>query len=184
MAPDRSAAGTPAGDGRADPDLVLAEPPRIARRGFLRGLGLAGMSALLFGSLPAALRFLAPRERGASEAALDAGPLVDYRAGTVSTRWVHRHGLWIVRQGGRLFALEARCTHLGCTPRWMPDATLFRCPCHGSRFTTDGVPINGPATRPLARLAIALEDGRVRVDRSRIATLEAAERDPRFYITL
>jgi Rieske Fe-S protein len=47
-------------------------------------------------------------------------------------------------------AVSRTCTHEGCTillPA-VPGQTLD-CPCHGSRFTTDGMVINGPAARPL-----------------------------------
>jgi cytochrome b6-f complex iron-sulfur subunit len=89
-----------------------------------------------------------------------------------------------VRRDGRLFALEARCTHLGCTPRWTGGAGGFLCPCHGSRFTEDGVPRNGPATLPLRRLAIRVERGEVVVDRAVRETLERAEGDRRFHVSI
>src|SRR6266566_4496690 len=47
-------------------------------------------------------------------------------------------------------AVSRTCTHEGCTvlvPA-APGQTLD-CPCHGSRFTTSGSVVNGPAARPL-----------------------------------
>lgn len=113
---------------------------------------------------------------------MDVGPVRDYESVVVATRWVSRHGLWVVHHDRRLFALEARCTHLGCTPRWEPDLGLFQCPCHGSRFTPEGEVLNGPATRPLPRFALRVEHEAVVVDRSRRAPMERAERDERFFI--
>ncbi|CBG39665.1 ubiquinol-cytochrome c reductase iron-sulfur subunit [Helicobacter mustelae] len=41
------------------------------------------------------------------------------------------------------------CTHLGCIPIFHPDKSEFLCPCHGGRFTLDGVNIAGtPPPRP------------------------------------
>ena len=47
-------------------------------------------------------------------------------------------------------AVSRTCTHEGCTVL-LPAASgqTLDCPCHGSRFTTDGAVVNGPAARPL-----------------------------------
>jgi Rieske Fe-S protein len=44
------------------------------------------------------------------------------------------------------------CTHQSCTVALpgAPEATLD-CPCHGSRFRTNGQVVNGPAARALAQ---------------------------------
>ncbi|NEQ50939.1 MAG: Rieske 2Fe-2S domain-containing protein [Leptolyngbya sp. SIO3F4] len=47
-----------------------------------------------------------------------------------------------------IIALNSMCTHQGCGVEWKDDA--FACPCHGSKFSTDGSVANGPATEPLA----------------------------------
>jgi cytochrome b6-f complex iron-sulfur subunit len=130
------------------------------------------------------VRFLRPRAAGAGGALLDVGPIQDYAQPVVATRWVARHGVWVVSRDGRVFALEARCTHLGCTPRWEPERGMFQCPCHGSRFTPAGEVLNGPAVHPLARFAIAVEHDQVQVDLSTRAPSERAERDPRFSVAV
>ncbi|MHC3469615.1 FAD-dependent oxidoreductase [Streptomyces sp. 7R007] len=52
---------------------------------------------------------------------------------------------------GALHAVSARCTHLGCLVAFNSAERAWECPCHGSRFDTDGKVIEGPATRPLER---------------------------------
>jgi glycine/D-amino acid oxidase-like deaminating enzyme/nitrite reductase/ring-hydroxylating ferredoxin subunit len=59
---------------------------------------------------------------------------------------------------GRLTALSARCTHMGCTVAWNGLERTWDCPCHGSRFAAeDGRVLNGPAVRPLAPKTVAAE---------------------------
>jgi Rieske Fe-S protein len=51
-------------------------------------------------------------------------------------------------------AFSAVCPHMGCVVRWNGEEKSFDCPCHGSRFTKEGVVINGPATIGLERINI------------------------------
>jgi len=59
-------------------------------------------------------------------------------------------GLFLVaRTGEQTFtALTSTCTHQTCTITGF-DGTNYVCPCHGSRFTTSGRVVNGPAPAPL-----------------------------------
>jgi cytochrome b6-f complex iron-sulfur subunit len=36
--------------------------------------------------------------------------------------------VWIVREPEGFYALWAKCTHLGCTPRWLNAEAKFKCP--------------------------------------------------------
>ena len=75
--------------------------------------------------------------------------------------------VWIIREAEGFYALFAKCTHLGCTPRWLTAENKFKCPCHGSGFYKTGINFEGPAPRPLERLRITLaEDGQIVVDKS------------------
>jgi cytochrome b6-f complex iron-sulfur subunit len=85
--------------------------------------------------------------------------------------------VWLLKDVGGLYALDAICTHLGCIVGAGEGGQGFACPCHGSRFTTGGSVENGPATQPLRHLALSRsEDGQLIVDRSQI--IDAAIRLP------
>jgi hypothetical protein len=66
-------------------------------------------------------------------------------------------------QYNRWVAVTSRCSHLGCSVRWIPSAERFICPCHGSVFDLEGVRVAGPAPRPLDRFFTRLQDGFVQV---------------------
>jgi nitrite reductase/ring-hydroxylating ferredoxin subunit len=54
-------------------------------------------------------------------------------------------------------AFTAVCTHQGCIVSTVSGGTI-NCPCHGSKFSIkDGSVVNGPATSPLAPIAIKVE---------------------------
>jgi Rieske Fe-S protein len=67
--------------------------------------------------------------------------------------------------GGAHAALDARCTHQGCTVGYSAAQGDLPCPCHGSRFALDGTPTAGPAlsTGPLAAHATATDGTSVTV---------------------
>lgn len=51
----------------------------------------------------------------------------------------------------KLRALDAKCTHEGCTVKYVPGESLVWCACHNGRFDLDGRVISGPPPRPLAQ---------------------------------
>ena len=72
-----------------------------------------------------------------------------------------------MRKPEGFYAIFAKCTHLGCTPRWLAAENKFKCPCHGSGYYKSGVNFEGPAPRPMDRVRITrAEDGQIVVDMS------------------
>ncbi len=53
-------------------------------------------------------------------------------------------------------ALSKVCTHSQCTVAYNSTTKEVPCPCHGSKFTTEGAVINGPAATPLKKYDVKL----------------------------
>jgi glycine/D-amino acid oxidase-like deaminating enzyme/nitrite reductase/ring-hydroxylating ferredoxin subunit len=53
---------------------------------------------------------------------------------------------------GALTLLSPVCTHMKCLVRWNDADGTWDCPCHGSRFATDGSVLSGPAASPLPKI--------------------------------
>ena len=87
----------------------------------------------------------------------------------VSEKYKQDERVWIIREEQGIYVLFAKCTHLGCTPRWLAAEDKFKCPCHGSGFYKSGMNFEGPAPRPLDRFGVSLnETGQLVVDKSKV----------------
>jgi Rieske Fe-S protein len=61
-------------------------------------------------------------------------------------------------------AVLRRCPHSGCTVRYSFVTYKIECPCHGSQFDSEGNVLRGPAKKPLTRLTVRQEVGKVYVE--------------------
>ncbi len=61
--------------------------------------------------------------------------------------------------GGTLFALDAKCTHVGGPLEAGPvRGTMVTCPWHGSEFDlTTGAVLKGPAVKPVKAYRVRVE---------------------------
>jgi Rieske Fe-S protein len=130
----------------------MAEPART-RRSALRTLTLSVLGAV------GLWRFLTPRAGHEPSTAPISVP--ESEVPQEGTLVLAQDRLAIVREGSGLIALDLTCTHLGCTVKATPRG--FSCPCHGSRFGSEGQVLQGPATRPLRRVGLRREDGIIRI---------------------
>ena len=153
------------------------DPAALGRRGFLAKLaiGLGGLGAALVG-VPVAGFLLAPLLRRAPDFWRQVGAADQFKVGeTVLVRFLDPSPLpwagvtantaaWLRRESDTQFAAFAvNCTHLGCPVRWLPDAELFLCPCHGGVFYHDGSVAAGPPPRPLTRYDVRVNGGQVEI---------------------
>ncbi len=85
-------------------------------------------------------RFASVQARSLREVRRGQGKILDYEGQTVAAYRDH---------DGVVSLCSATCTHMGCLVAWNPAERTWDCPCHGSRFTTRGQVISGPAEAPL-----------------------------------
>lgn len=62
--------------------------------------------------------------------------------------------LAVIKKGGEVKAFSALCPHMGCEIGWNDAENTWDCPCHGSRFESDGALKHGPAKRGLDPIEI------------------------------
>ena len=54
--------------------------------------------------------------------------------------------------GGKIDKLSPVCRHLGCIVDFNQKDKTWDCPCHGSRYKTDGTVFRGPSKKNLDKI--------------------------------
>jgi cytochrome b6-f complex iron-sulfur subunit len=136
-----------------------------SRRSFLDLLLGTTVGAWLVTALYPVVRYLKPLQ-----AASPAGPArLDQaerdkleKAGFVIVPFGTRRVLVFKDDQSELRALDAKCTHEGCTVQYVADESVVWCACHNARFDVDGNVVSGPPPRPLPRFTVQADaDGNV-----------------------
>ncbi|MGE5446057.1 MAG: ubiquinol-cytochrome c reductase iron-sulfur subunit [Ignavibacteriales bacterium] len=152
-------------------------PNSFSRRRFLEKLsiGLSGIAAAIIG-IPILGFLVSPLLQRVPEVWRSVGSVDDFKVGTTTAvtfldaspvPWAGvtaKTAAWLRRENeGEFIAFSINCTHLGCPVRWLPDANLFMCPCHGGVYYKDGSVAAGPPPKPLPRYPVRVRDGRVEI---------------------
>lgn len=159
----------------------ILKQPEVSRRSFLI-YGWGAFLAFLAAAGGSTLRFMLPNVLYEPSQKFRAGKVKEYPLGVTIDK-VNR--VWIIRNDKGLYAMWARCTHLGCTPNWFPAESRFRCPCHGSNYTINGDVIAGPAPKPLWRVMVtATSTGELLIDKAVMENRPGAREKAPFFITI
>ena len=142
--------------------------------------GLSGVTAALI-AIPPVGFLLGPFLRKKKQVWRDVGKVEDFVEGaTVKVSYedpsplpwagvTARTAAWLRRIEGEDFEVfSINCRHLGCPVRWLADAELFMCPCHGGVYNKDGTVAAGPPPEPLAKYPVRVRGGRVEIETSPI----------------
>lgn len=152
-------------------------PEEVTRRRFFETLsvGLGGVCATMLG-VPVVGFVIAPLFRKMKDSWISVGKIDDFEIGkTVNVPFpdpsplpwagiTAKGAAWLRRESrGQFTAFSVNCTHMGCPVRWLPDAELFMCPCHGGVYYRDGSVAAGPPPKPLVRFEVRVTNDRVEI---------------------
>jgi menaquinol-cytochrome c reductase iron-sulfur subunit len=158
-------------------------PPDVqSRRRFLTRVSvIAGGGAATTAAIPLVGFLLTPLRRAAPPVWRPVGSVDDFIVGdTVKINFLDAAPLpwagfasqsaaWLRRTDDQEFtAFSGYCTHVGCPVRWLPEARLFMCPCHGGVFYHDGAVAAGPPPVGLARYPVRVRGDQVEIQSSPI----------------
>ena len=141
---------------------------------------LSGVAALIIG-IPIVAFLLSPFLRKVPEVWRPVGSVDSFKVGTtVVVKYLDASPLpwagvtsntaaWLRRDSeDKFIAFSINCTHLGCPVRWLSEAELFMCPCHGGVYYKDGTVAAGPPPKPLPQYPVRVRDGQVEIQASPI----------------
>jgi Rieske Fe-S protein len=140
-----------------------ASSQKTTRRSFLDLILGTSVVAWLGSTLFPVVRYLTPLPR--------AGPTGPTRLTRDETAKLEKDHFVIVPVSGKrvlvfqnaaqeILAIDAKCTHEGCTVQYLPGESVIWCACHNGRFDLDGRVLSGPPPRPLPKYTTErLEDG-------------------------
>lgn len=182
-------AATPGAD-EPDPEFVaslrarleqeIATPPtarvlraargRVSRRGLLAG-GIGAAAAAAIGVAVGAALPHAASQTPAWTTLINQGSGIWQAVATTDEiplggvkRFVTDAVVGFVRHTSEGYlALSGACTHMGCLLNWNVGARTYDCPCHGGRFTENGMsaPSSAVEYNPLPSIQTKVEDGKV-----------------------
>lgn len=143
----------------------------MSRRGFVRvatwGVTLAYAGAIGY---PIYRYLNSPVEKSVAMAAvkevnLDAADKIE-KGTALMFKFGVRPAMLIHHSDDTWIALDAVCTHMGCTVKFDPIKNQIVCACHGGVYDVTGANVSGPPPRPLNKYFVKVNEGSVTVSRN------------------
>src|SRR5271169_6701301 len=151
---------------------ITSETSVVSRRDFLSEITVGALGIAGLGGTALTYQYFSPNVLFEPPTRFRAGNPDLYPVNSVT--FLQDQQVYIVRTPAGFYAVSAICTHLGCVTQWKAETNQIACPCHGSKFKSDGTKVEGPAPRPLPHFLIALSpDGELVVDK--METLEKSD---------
>ena len=145
------------------------EKSKIKRREFLNYLvwGSLGGAALL--ALGGMVTFIyPPKKQGGAEKEdrVEVGTLEELPVGKAKPVVFQGKNVMVMHVKAGFFAVDMKCTHLGCMVEWQEKNQVLFCPCHAAVFDYQGKVISGPAPSPLPTYKVEIAGEKVFVTKS------------------
>ncbi|MCW5937491.1 MAG: Rieske (2Fe-2S) protein [Fimbriimonadaceae bacterium] len=153
------------------PNVENDRDDEMSRRGFVRvavvGVSVAYLAALGY---PIYRYLYSPVEKAQAMAAVTEISLEKAdelpKGSAMIFKFGVRPALLIHHEDDSWIALDAVCTHMGCTVAYHPETQQIRCACHGGVYDAKtGHNVSGPPPRPLTAYKTDVQSGFVKVSR-------------------
>jgi cytochrome b6-f complex iron-sulfur subunit len=144
----------------------------ITRRDFVRlvflGVGVSYAAAIGY---PVYRYLTSPAEKAEAMAAVTEVTLKDAQTLPLGSmlmfKFGHRPAMLIHHKDDSWVALDAVCTHLGCTVQYQAQRDVIHCFCHDGEYDAHtGKNISGPPPRPLKKYIVKVSPDGVLVSRA------------------
>ena len=78
--------------------------------------------------------------------------------------YAYQGNIIIIRSGeSQYIALSKICTHEGCTVTYNSSTNELPCPCHGSKFSSSGAVLEGPANASLKTYSVSVNGNTLKI---------------------
>jgi cytochrome b6-f complex iron-sulfur subunit len=138
---------------KVEPKVLVAAP---SRREFLYYVWGASIVMLLGEATVVILWFSLPRFKEGTFGGIFNFPVDKIPANNAAPYNEASGRFWVSQFNDSVAVMFGVCTHLGCLPKWVDNNDRFECPCHGSKYTSAGMWLEGPAPRSLDRFPVVV----------------------------